>query len=222
MNHSDNMIRKALRGTSRDAPLDLVGIIAAIDARERFVVSFEDFESGVRRLVELGEIGEARPLHFFESYSGDVGASFSGITEEQYLTAYRTYAAMMERAAEQMELEPESNDGPLIICRLIAPTSTGFSDEDEEAVENLANQMQQVMPHVANANVIGCERSYERSARRMSILIYGAGANEEVDLIYNAIVPLFRAFPCQPGSCIVRYYDNRQRELVSDLVAPSP
>jgi hypothetical protein len=214
MEYLDKAILKALRKTTRDRPANLVQIMGAIDAREKLLISFDELSGGLRRLIEAGKVGEAKPLHFYEPQRGESGMTFSGLTEEEYKVANRSYRDMFQKALKELENAPEVEDGPLIVCQLMFHDGTGWSDEAEEAAENLAEQMNHALPDVANADIIG----FEPSSGQINILIYGAGTNAEVDLVYDAISPFFRAFPLQHGSSIIRYYDSRQREVESDLV----
>jgi len=70
------------------------------------------------------------------------------------------------------------------------------------------------LPAIADAIVGG----FERSPTAITILIFGKGGNDEIDAIYENVAPVFRAFPAQAGSCIVRYYDKAKRKIESDLV----
>jgi hypothetical protein len=218
MQYLDKAIIKALRMTSQDAPANLVQIIGAIDAREKLLISFKELEHGLRRLIEAGKVGEAKPLHFYRASDGESGTKFSGVTEQEYKAASRCYREMFQQELQELENVPEVEVSPLLVCRLMFPDLDDWCEEAEEAAENLAGQMSDVIPDVANADING----FERSPRAIDILIYGAGTNAEVDLVYDAVSPLFRVFFEQRGSCIIRYYDNRQREFESDLVNGLP
>lgn len=217
MEYLDKAILKALRKTTRGQPANLVQIIGAIDAQEKLLISFKELSGGLRRLIEAGRVREAKPLHFYERQHGESGMTFSGLIGEEYKVATRSYREMSQEAIQKLESAPEVEDGPLIVCQLMFHDESGLSDEAEEAAENLAEQMSQALPDVANADIIG----FERSSKQINILIYGFGTNAEVDFVYDAVSPFFRALPLQRGSSIVRYYDNRQREVESDLVIRS-
>jgi hypothetical protein len=145
---------------------------------------------------------------------GDGTKAFSGLSEEEHDAACRQYRKMFEAILREIESEPELDLGPLVICRLTFEGDGGFSDEAQETADDLAEMMAQILPNVGHADVNG----FERSSEYINILIYGAGSNAEVDLVYDAVAPLFRVFPARAGSCIIRHYDNRQREVISDLV----
>jgi hypothetical protein len=195
--------------------MSLVDIIAAVDSQERLVLSHEELDGGLRRLSEAGRIREVERLRFCAAV-GDGTKAFSGLSEEEHDTACRQYRKMFEAILREIESEPEPELDlePLVICRLTFEGDGGFSDEAQETADDLAEMMAQILPNVAHADVNG----FERSSGYINILIYGAGTNAEVDLVYGAVAPLFRAFPARTGSCIIRHYDNRQREVISDLV----
>jgi hypothetical protein len=161
----DKMILKALRHTTHDNPTDLVGIIGHIDSRERLIISFEELESGLRRLVEAGMIQEIKPLHFFKTADSEAAAIFTGLNEEQYKSVCRKYRDWMQQARKELENMPEVADGPLVVCKLISSTSEDFSGEAEEAIEHLADQMEEVIPGIADAEIIGFEHSFEVIAK---------------------------------------------------------
>ena len=68
----------------------------------------------------------------------------------------------------------------------------------------------------AGAEVLG----FEVSSGELDILIWGESraSDADVDAVYQAVLPVFRAFGCPGGSYIIRHYDGGEREVESDRV----
>ena len=206
----DRDILKVLRGSSRDHPIDLVGILGGVDALQRMVLSYEELEGSMRWLIESGEVAEAWPQHFFVPSSTPVERHFSGISPADYERAVEAYRA---EALQQVELPDEDSGRPLVAVRW--GISTGRrSEPDEDAAKELAEKLVPLIPLVANAEILG----FEEGNDYIDILIWGEGTDEEIDQIYRAVAPLFRRYGCPPGSRLIRYYSGGEWELVSDEV----
>ena len=106
------------------------------------------------------------------------------------------------------------DQGSFIDCVLTFPCG-GYSEEAMEEAERLAELMEPELPKGLNVDING----FESGAGSIDILIFGRGTNAEIDLTYDAIAPVFRAFAKHPGSHIIRYYDDGKREVVSDMSA---
>lgn len=102
---------------------------------------------------------------------------------------------------------------PLIVVRWGVPSGRR-SQADEDAAEELADRLIDLIPPVAGAEILG----FDDAADRIDIVIWGEGTDEEIDEIFRAIAPLFRRYGCPPGSCLIRYYSGGGWELVSDEV----
>jgi len=208
----DETILKALRKTTRDNPVDLAGLIPWIDAAERLIPTYDELEGGLRRLILAGEIQEAGPMRFYKSEHRQDPSNFSGFSEADFNAACRTYMEAASKWIEEMGDAPEIQ--MLIGCRLMFAGADGDSEAAEEAADELADQIEAALPAIADARVGG----FNRSSEEITILIFGKGGNDEIDAIYEKVAPVFRAFPAQAGSCIVRYYDDAKRKIESDLV----
>jgi hypothetical protein len=210
MVHLDKTIMKGLRKTTRDNPKELAGLISWIDAAERLMPTYDELEGGLRRLILAGEIQEAGPMRFYKSEHGQERSNFSGFSEADFSAACRTYREAASKWIEEMGEEPKIQ--MLIGCRLMFPGGAWDNEAAEEAAEELADKIEAALTAIADARVGG----FERSAKAITILIFGKGSNDEIDAIYGKVAPVFRAFPAQAGSCIVRYKPKGQIE--SDLV----
>jgi hypothetical protein len=107
----------------------------------------------------------------------------------------------------------EESGRPLLVVRWGIPSGRR-SEADEDAAEELAEEMVPLIPPVANAEILG----FDDASDRIDIVIWGEGTDEEIDQIYRAVAPLFRHYGCPPGSCLIRYYGGGSWELVSDEV----
>jgi len=212
----DETILKGLRKTTRDNPVDLARLIPWIDAAGRLIPTYDELEGALRRLILAGEIQEAGPMRFYKSEHGQVGSNFSGFSEADFNAACRTYIEAASKWIEEMDDEPKIQ--MLIGCCLMFAGAARDSEAAEEAADELAGQIEAALRAIADAIVGGFERSSKRSSTAITILIFGKGGNDEIDAIYEKVAPVFRAFPAQTGSRIVRYYDKAKRKIESDLV----
>lgn len=110
------------------------------------------------------------------------------------------------------DLDEESGRA-LIVVRWGIPSGRR-SAADEDAAEELAEELVPLIPPVADAEVLG----FDDAQDRIDIVIWGEGTDDEIDEIYRAVAPLFRRYGCPPGSCLIRYYSGGRWELVSDEV----
>ena len=110
-------------------------------------------------------------------------------------------------------MQDEASGRALVVIRWGIPSGRR-SEVDEEAAEQLAEELAPLIPPVANAEILG----FEDADDRIDIVIWGDGTDEEIDQIYRAVAPLFRRYGCPPGSRLIRYYSGGAWELVSDEV----
>ena len=88
------------------------------------------------------------------------------------------------------------------------------TDDDEDAAEALTGQIDSILSQNERAEVNG----FEFGPGCIDILVFGKETDDDTDAIYADIVAAFRAFGCPPGSCIMRQYEDRDEELISDTV----
>jgi hypothetical protein len=212
MHYLHKEILEALKYSTPDDPFDLERIITTVDVRQKLLLSFDELEGGLRRLVDAGMVQQATPLHFFKATDSASPTPFSSFTKEDYSAAYEAYGAALKRAFEKTKDGPDDAFGSFIDCVLMFP-SGGYSEEDLEEAERLAELMEPMLPKNIDVEING----FEGGAGSIDVLIFGCGSNADIELTYDAIAPVFRAFPKHPGSHIIRYYDAGKREVVSDV-----
>jgi len=208
----DKTILKGMRKTTRDNPADLAGLIHWIDAAERLLSTYDELEGALRRLIQAGEIQEAGPMRFYKSEHGQERSNFSGFSEADFNAACQIYKEAVSKWIEEMGDKPPMQ--MLIRCRLMFAGANRVSEAAEEEADELYDQIEAALPAIADAKMGG----FEHSRKSITILIFGKGSNDEIDAIYEKVAPVFRAFPAQAGSCIVRFYDNAKRKIESDLI----
>jgi hypothetical protein len=210
----DRSLLRVLRGTSASTPLGLTTIIGAMDARERMILTLEELDGGLRRLVAGGLVTEAAPHRFFATRDGTAAGHFSGIAPDEYASAVAEYQRAFARAAAHSEDRDEDPGRPLVTVHWRAADGRELSDDDADRVEDLADHIESALPAVAGAEVIG----FESGGDGIEILVWGDGSNMDVDTIYAAVLPVVRAFGCPAGSHLVRHYDGGAREVATELV----
>lgn len=207
----DRDVLKSMTGATRDQPIDLVRLLSGVDARQRLVLTHDELEGALRRLIDSGLVAEAAPLHFFVPTEPRHG-SFSGLSSRDYERAVKAYRAA---SAEGETLAGQGPGRELMVVRWRAADGVSIAENDENRAEQLAERIEAVIPPVTNAEILG----FEQNGSTIDILVWGEGSNQEVDHIYAALAPIFRKFGCPWGSCLIRLYDGGKRELVSDQVA---
>lgn len=212
----DRDILKCLKGATREQPIDLVRILWGVDARQRLVLTHDELEGALRRLIDSGLVAEAAPLHFFVPTEPQ-HRRFSGLSSSDYENAVKAYRSVFAPAAAEVEaLDGQDPGRELVVVRWRAADGESIAENDEDQAEQLADRIEAVIPPVADAEILG----FEQDASTIDILIWGEGSNQEIDRIYAAVAPIFREFRCPSGSCLIRLYDGGKRELLSDQVAP--
>ena len=88
------------------------------------------------------------------------------------------------------------------------------TDADEDAAEALTEQIDAILSQNKPAEING----FEFGPGYIDILIFGKETDDDTDAIYADIVAAFRAFRCPAGSCIIRQYEDKDDEVISDTV----
>jgi hypothetical protein len=78
MSELDRDILKAIKGYSPQSPQDLAGILAAVEARQRLILTYEELIGGIDRLIERGRVAEAGNCRYYVPKSPPAIRSFSG------------------------------------------------------------------------------------------------------------------------------------------------
>jgi hypothetical protein len=86
MGEFDRDILKAIKGHSQQSPQDLRGILAAVDARQRLILTHEELVGGVAQLIRAGQVVEAGNGKYYVPNSPPAVPSFSGISSERGIT----------------------------------------------------------------------------------------------------------------------------------------
>lgn len=70
---------------------DLVTILERVDSAERWVLTFQELDAGLRRLSESGRIRQTATGRFFRTDPGKSHDPYLPLTQEQYAAAVRRY-----------------------------------------------------------------------------------------------------------------------------------
>ena len=108
-----------------------------------------------------------------------------------------------------------SSSGGQPALRWVTPNHRWPTDEDEDAAEKLAGAIEPIIAESGLGEING----FEHGSGHIDLLIFGKATDANVDQIYNLLVPMFRAYDCPPGSRIIRFYNERNEQLESDVVA---
>ena len=87
----DDYILEAVRGATKERPVDLVGILYHVDGRMKLVMSHEELSGGLQRLIEQGSIAESERHKFYEVTDGAALRTFSGLTLDEHRQACEAY-----------------------------------------------------------------------------------------------------------------------------------
>jgi hypothetical protein len=217
MSEYDRDILKAISGFSRKSPQDLPGILATVDAFQRMILSHDELASGLARLIEAGKVAEAGNYRYYAPKSPPSVRSFSGVPLEEYDRACKAYNELFAAALEELNSRrpsPEDKTRQKIVVRWCLPVGAFPTESDEDAIEPLIERISRTLEADGRAEVIGCEHG----SGHIDVLIFGKETDADTDDIYTMIRPIVAGFACPPGSCIIRQYEEPQREVTSDLV----
>ena len=101
-----------------------------------------------------------------------------------------------------------------IVVRWSLPEHEFPTEDDQQAVEKLAERMDRILGQSTLAEVGG----FQSGCGYIDILIHGKETDEDTDEIYSLIVDSFRGAGCPVGSCIIRRYREPETEAVSDII----
>ncbi len=110
---------------------------------------------------------------------------------------------------------PEDMTRQKIVIRWTLPGGAFPTDSDEDAIEPLLDMIHAALERDGRAEINGCEHG----AGSIDVLIFGKETDADTDDIYSIIRPVVTGFACPPGSCIIRYYEEPNREVTSDVVS---
>jgi hypothetical protein len=217
MSALDRDILKAIRGFTRESPLDLPGILAAVDAFQHAILTHDELSSGLARLIEAGKVAEAGNYRYYAQESPPSKRTFSGVPADEYDRACKAYQELFAAALEELNSRrpsPEDKTRQKIVVRWSLPVGAFPTDSDEDAIEPLIEMISRTLEADGRAEVIGCEHGQGQ----IDVLIFGKETDADTDDIYTIIRPVVVGFACPPGSCIVRQYEDTKREVTSDVV----
>jgi hypothetical protein len=100
--HIDTRIYEAVTGSTPDKPLDLVGILHYVDSREKMVLSYDELENGLRRLVEQGRIAELPGNRYYEVKDGSSPSTFMGFSSGEHRRACEAYRSWFRQAYKEL------------------------------------------------------------------------------------------------------------------------
>jgi hypothetical protein len=89
----DDLILDAIHSWRGSSPVDIPTILERIDSMERWVLTFDELDGGLRRLSEAGRIGEIAAGRYVVTGSQRSARPYSGISRVEFdaaVAAYRT------------------------------------------------------------------------------------------------------------------------------------
>jgi hypothetical protein len=217
MSAFDRDILKAISGFTRKSPQDLPGILNAVDAFQRMILTHDELIGGLARLIKAGKVAEAGNYRYYAPKSPPAARSFSGVPLEEYDRACKANTEFFAAALEELNSRrpsPEDKTRQKIVVRWSLPGGAFPTESDEDAIEPLIEKISRTLEADGRAEIIGCEHG----SGQIDVLIFGKETDADTDDIYTIIRPVVAGFACPPGSCIVRQYEEPKREVTSDVV----
>ncbi len=216
MNEYDRDIFKAIQGHPEQNPQDLPGILAAVDARQRLILTHQELVNGLARLIEAGQVVEAGNYSYYVPKSPPSVRRFSGVPLAEYHRACEAYNESFSKALEEWEARPPSPEDKTrqkIVVRWALSEGAFPSDSDEDAIEPLIEMIDDALNADGRAEVNGCENG----PGSIDVLIFGKETDDDTDEIYALILPIVEVFGCPPGSRIIRQYEDQRREVITEV-----
>ena len=213
----DRRILKAIKSHSETAPQDLVGILAYVDSQEKLVLTHEELSGGLQRLIESGQIAEATPHKYFDTAGQSHSRVFSGLSLQDHEEACQAYRKWFWEESQKVQNKEPSEDDftrQKIVIRWKLKGDEYATDADEDAADAFTEQIDAILRQSKRAEING----FEFGPGCIDILIFGKETDDDTDAIYADIVATFRGFGCPPGSCVIRQYEYRDEEVISDTV----
>jgi hypothetical protein len=99
----DKFILEAVKGHTPENPKDLVGILYHVDGRMKLVMSDDELEGGLRRLVETGRIAELSAHRFYEVTGALSPGIFSGLSGEEHCRACEVYRKWFWKTLKELK-----------------------------------------------------------------------------------------------------------------------
>jgi hypothetical protein len=95
----DELIFAAIRGRTGSSVVDIPTILDRVDSSERWLLSFEELDGGLRRLSDAERIGEVSTGQFIASGSSRSSRPYSGLSAARYDAAVEAYRTSFAAAA---------------------------------------------------------------------------------------------------------------------------
>jgi hypothetical protein len=216
----DRSIFRAIRGSTLAAPQSLAGIIGAVDAMERMILTIRELRDGLKRLIADGYIVEISTQRYCDAEGLSLPRTFSGLRKREYDAAVKAYRRRFEEAYQKLHEKPDGDQfvWQKMMVRWATLQGREPTEDDEDGIEKLAGLIDPVIA----ASGMGEVNGFEHSTESIDLLIFGLPHDDDVDQIYELVAPVFRQAKCPPGSCLIRHYNERQETLESDHVTASP
>ncbi len=212
-------IYKAIKGYTKSNPQNIVGILGAVDARQKLLLTYEELCAGLKGLIEAGKIIEISPTQFCENKDASKISKvshFAGFSFKEFEQACDEYSKMMERFMKEIENNEGEDDFGVqkIVIRWKLSGNNYATEDDEDRVEEFAEKIDEILQKDSRAEVNG----FEYGPGQIDVLIFGSEKNENTDDIYLKIVNVFKAYGCPIGSSIIRNYLKNNEEVESDEI----
>lgn len=98
----DRAIFKAIKNIKEDHPQNLVNILGVVDSQQKLILTYEELQDGLQRLIANGQVAEASPGHYFDPAGQPHSSEFSGISTEDYKEACHEYIRILTASRMKM------------------------------------------------------------------------------------------------------------------------
>ena len=174
--------------------VNIVELIAGIDARQRMLVRYQELTSALENLISAGKVQETTSLNFCLATSEITELGFyTPITESVFEQAIQTYHKRMNKLIDKIKLGEEDFDEYQRLITIDWHVGQREIDiEIENILDDYAFQLDKELKG-STYEVFGFEMGYSPEGNTISLWIDG-NENDNPSTLYETIQPSIKDF----------------------------
>jgi hypothetical protein len=191
MSGFDEDVFRAVAGATVGNPIDAAGILAGVDAYQRLLLTEDELNQSLKKLIGSGRVKEVTPGLYAEG--NDPSRTFHPVSGAAYREALERYRKRFLEAADTVE---DDCLEPIVRVRWRLRHEGYADDETEREIERLAGRLDEVLE--GRAEGLG----FELGPGVVDLVLAVVGSSDPMEVADRARSVL-ESWPAPPGSAVV-------------------